>query len=72
MLAPGGRLVSIVAAGPRQQAWFGDYDGAAWIPLPDDTFAEQGTSVRTAIVVIDKAADARQGIGRVAAEPASV
>ena len=52
-LATGGRLVAIVANGPRQRE---ELQGiaTAWIDLPDDTFKEQGTSVRAAIVVLDK------------------
>lgn len=52
MLSPGGRLVSICANGPRQRAALQD-DAAEWIDLPAGTFAEAGTQVNTAIVVID-------------------
>lgn len=53
LLKPGGRLVAICAAGPRQRETFepiGD-----WIDLPDGTFKDQGTNVRTAIVVLGAA-----------------
>lgn len=54
-LVPGGRLVAIVAGGPRQAEQLRDLaeqSGGFWEPLPDGTFAEQGTNVRTALVVI--------------------
>ena len=54
MLAPGGRLVSICANGPRQQAAFHEI-AAEWIELPAGTF--DGTNVRSAIVVLDEGAD---------------
>lgn len=50
-LKPGGRLVAIVANGPRQRAAF-EHRAEVWIDLPDDTFKSQGTSVRTALVVL--------------------
>ncbi len=52
LLAPGGRLVSLCAAGPRQrerlipQATHYEY-------LPPGTFREEGTDVRTMVVVIE-------------------
>lgn len=66
MLAPGGRLVAICADGPRQQAKYRDGDDPeveAYIPLAEGTFKDQGTHVRTAIVVLARssaAASARQ------------
>jgi protein-L-isoaspartate O-methyltransferase len=51
-LKPGGRLVAIVAAGPREHQALVPI-ASDWIPLPDDTFKAEGTAVRTAIVVID-------------------
>lgn len=51
-LKPGGRLVAICANGPRQQEVMGEIC-SAWIDLPAGSFKEQGTSVSTAIVVID-------------------
>jgi len=51
MLAPGGKLVAVCAAGPRQRAAF-ESEGN-WIDLPAGTFKEQGTNVNTAIVVLD-------------------
>lgn len=50
-LKPGGRLVSLCAAGPRQAEALKPI--GKWIDLPDGAFAEQGTNVRVAIVVID-------------------
>ncbi len=51
-LKPGGRLVAIVANGPRQAAAL---QGLAdrWIDLPPGSFKEAGTNVNTAIVRID-------------------
>jgi hypothetical protein len=51
-LAPGGRLVGICAAGPRQEAALKPIC-EQWIPLPAGSFHEQGTNVYAAIVVID-------------------
>lgn len=53
LLADGGRLVSLVANGPRQRARLKSR-ARVWTDLPDDTFKAEGTSVRAAIVVIDK------------------
>lgn len=55
LLAPGGVLVAIVAAGPAQEQAF-DLLADQWIELPAGSFAEQGTRVNTAIVVLNKAA----------------
>jgi protein-L-isoaspartate O-methyltransferase len=52
MLAPGGRLVAICANGPRQQDQLQPL-ATEWIDLPPATFAEAGTNVRVAIMVID-------------------
>jgi protein-L-isoaspartate O-methyltransferase len=52
-LRPGGRLVAICANGPRQQEKLKPI-ATEWIDLPDGTFQSQGTSVRTAIVVIER------------------
>lgn len=52
-LKPGGRLVAICANGPRQNEKLkplADY----WEDLPENTFEEQGTKVRTALLVINK------------------
>lgn len=54
LLNPGGRLVAICANGPRQQERLQPL-ADAWIDLPDGTFAETGTNVRTAIVVMGAA-----------------
>lgn len=51
-LAPGGRLVSIVAAGPRQKATLQPI-ATAWHDLPAGSFKSEGTNVETAIVVFD-------------------
>ncbi len=52
-LNPGGRLVACCAAGPRQYAALQPL-ADLWEELPDGTFAEQGTNVRTVLLVIDK------------------
>lgn len=59
-LKPGGRLVAIVAAGPRQreQLMPESWEEATprsweWIDLPAGAFAESGTNVNAAVVVID-------------------
>lgn len=46
-------MVAVVANGPKQRAAF-EPIATAWIDLPEDTFKAQGTSVRAAIVVLDK------------------
>lgn len=51
LLAPGGRLVAICADGPRQRAAFAEAE--LYESLPADTFAAQGTGVRTAIIVLE-------------------
>lgn len=51
VLKPGGRLVAICANGPRQRAAL-EPISEEWIDLPDSSFSDQGTEVRTAIVVI--------------------
>lgn len=53
LLAPGGRLVSLVAAGPRQRAALQPL-ATQWIDLPPGSFASEGTQVAAAIVLIDK------------------
>lgn len=52
MLNPGGRLVSLCAAGPRQRKGLADV--SQWIDLPAGTFKGEGTNVAAAIVVIDR------------------
>lgn len=55
MLRPGGRLVSVCAAGPRQVEQLrplAEDHGGQWIDLPEGSFGEQGTNVRTALVLI--------------------
>jgi hypothetical protein len=51
-LKPGGRLVAVVANGPRQRERLLPI-ASAWIDLPAGSFREQGTSVNAAIVVVD-------------------
>ncbi len=51
-LKPGGRLVAICANGPRQREALQPL-AAQWIDLPEGSFAESGTNVNAAIVVID-------------------
>lgn len=51
ILAPGGNLVSLCAAGPKQRAAFAS-SAAEWIDLPAGTFKGEGTSVAAAIVAI--------------------
>jgi tRNA G10 N-methylase Trm11 len=56
LLAPGGRLVAVVSDGPRQQERLRPWvlgRGGTWEPLPADTFKDQGTSVRTALLVVE-------------------
>jgi hypothetical protein len=50
-LRPGGRLVAVVANGPRQRERLLSV-ASAWIDLPAGSFQEQGTDVNAAIVVI--------------------
>jgi protein-L-isoaspartate O-methyltransferase len=55
-LKPGGRLVAICADGPRQQRSLkplAESTGGIWEPLPIETFKNQGTGVRTALLVIE-------------------
>lgn len=56
MLAPGGRLVAICADGPRQREQLKPLaeDSGGWYePLPAGTFADQGTNVNTAMLLIE-------------------
>lgn len=52
-LRPGGRLVAVVANGPRQRDKLMPL-AASWHDLPEDAFKEQGTSVRAAVLVIER------------------
>ena len=52
LLALGGRLVAICANGPWQRERLKPR-ASTWIDLPDDTFKECGTIVRTALLTID-------------------
>ncbi len=59
-LKPGGMLVAICAAGPRQHERLQplvERNGGTWEPLPADTFAEAGTSVRTVLLSFTVPAD---------------
>ena len=47
------RLVAICANGPRQQAKLMPLS-RNWFALPNDTFKDAGTSVRTAMIVLEK------------------
>lgn len=51
-LRPGGRLVAICAAGPRQRAALAPL--GQWRDLPAGSFKTEGTNVAAAIVVIDR------------------
>lgn len=51
-LKPKGRLVSICANGPRQQVALEALGLWSWEALPSGTFAESGTNVNTAMLVI--------------------
>lgn len=53
LLAPGGRLVSLCAAGPRQRQAL-EPIASQWVDLPAGSFKESGTMVASAIVIIDK------------------
>ena len=52
LLAPGGRLVSVCANGPRQQQHLKPI-ASRWIDLPAGSFKESYTNVETAVVIID-------------------
>jgi predicted RNA methylase len=61
MLAPGGRLVAVMSAAFTFRASAKAFEfrdwlnarGATVVPLPDGSFAENGTMVRTVVVTID-------------------
>lgn len=53
MLAPGGILVSLCAAGPRQRRAFENLDGWTWEDLPAGQFKSEGTNVAVAIVIFE-------------------
>lgn len=60
LLAPGGVLVAICAAGSRQHAKL-EPEADEWIDLPEGSFASEGTNVRVAMVVFRKPADVSEG-----------
>ena len=51
VLVPGGRLVAICANGPRQEKELKPL-ATTWEELPDGTFADQGTNVRTVLMTV--------------------
>lgn len=53
ILAPGGRLVAICSAGPKQELAFRTLSDV-WEELPSDTFAESGTNVSTVLLRITR------------------
>lgn len=55
MLNPGGRLVALCANGPRQREAFMDM-AEYWEDLPAGSFAQQGTGVNVALMVLVKGA----------------
>lgn len=52
LLAPGGKLVSFCAAGPKQRAKLQPF-ADEWHDLPGDSFKSEGTHVNAAIVVFN-------------------
>ena len=55
MLKPGGRLVALCANGSRQNAGLRplvEARGGDWVDLPADTFKEEGTGVRVALITL--------------------
>jgi phospholipid N-methyltransferase len=52
-LAPGGRLVAICANGPRQQAELRPL-ATTWEELPEGTFVDAGTNVRTVLMTVQR------------------
>ena len=55
MLKPGGRLVALCANGPRQNAGLRpmvEAHGGEWEDLPADTFKDEGTGVRVALITV--------------------
>lgn len=59
LLRPGGRLVAICADGPRQHKRLLPHVkamGGTWQSLPADTFAQAGTHVRAALIVMERPA----------------
>jgi predicted RNA methylase len=55
MLKPGGRLVALCANGPRQNTRLRpmvDACGGSWEDLPADSFKDEGTGVRVALITM--------------------
>lgn len=61
LLKPGGRLVALCAAGPRQTAKLVPM-ATKFEQLPPGTFAAEGTGVNVALVVIDKPGRSTPGL----------
>lgn len=57
---PGGRLVALCAAGPRQREGLREIvdNFGTWEDLPADSFKSEGTSVNVALIVLDKPEEA--------------
>jgi SAM-dependent methyltransferase len=72
-LRPGGRLVAICANGPRQREALlplVEASGGTWEDLPEGSFEQAGTGVRTALLTIE--APAGEAVEGVAPQPALV
>lgn len=66
-LAPGGRLVALCADGPRQRERLrplAEASGGWYEPLPAGSFAESGTNVNVAMLVIDDYRGPKERPGR--------
>ncbi len=53
LLRPGGRLVSLVASGPKQRAALQPI-ATHWFDLEEGSFKSEGTGVSAAVLIIDK------------------
>jgi 16S rRNA G1207 methylase RsmC len=54
LLRPGGRIVSLCYAGPRQQAAFKNINGWTWIDLEPGSFRSEGTGASVAMITREK------------------
>jgi len=54
LLRPGGRIVSLCYAGPRQQAAFKNVNGWTWIDLEPGSFRSEGTGASVAMITREK------------------